>query len=356
MKLRASALLCLGVALSCAAPEAAAPAPAPPPVVLAAVQPAQPVIAPAAATTPRAEPALAASQPLTTSVAFVGDIAMIVHIAAYLEGVESPKDPLPAGYPFHDVAEQLRSYDLAIGNLECVVTNKHTKRTPKTLTASLKSPQALLDAGFDAVSVANNHTLDMSWPGYFDMLERLDAAKLPRAGVHSEEKKEAELVLESKGIKIAVVGHFKRDKKLALEDVARAKTKADVVIVFVHWGNEYEVDVAPDQRAWGHTLIDAGADAVVGAHPHVVQPEEIYNGKLIAYSLGNFVFPLMWKAGTSNGALLELDVAKTGVVDHRYRRVKLDPSGAPALVGEPTKTPPLSPPKGSSQSQLAAVP
>ncbi len=298
----------------------------------------EPSVVPAAAIA--AAPSAAPTQP-TASLAFVGDMAMILPIAAHLDGAEQPGKPRPAGFPFHAVAERLRSYDLLVGNLECVVADRGTPRAERTLKASLATPKALLDAGFDAVSVANNHALDLSWPGFYDMLARLDAAGLPRAGALGAEDRGAHVVLEAKGIRVAIVGHFLRDPALALRDVERAAQKADVTIVFMHWGAEYQVEVLEDQRALARALIDHGADAIVGAHPHVVQPDELYQGKLISYSLGNFVFPLMWKPGTHNGALLELDVAKQGVVGHRYRRVALDDTGAPAFVGDATKAPPL---------------
>lgn len=302
-----------------------------------------------------APPAHAATRPVA-SLAFVGDVAMILQIAAHLDGKDPPGAPLPRGYPFHAVAERLRSYDLLVGNLECLVTQAGAKRTARTLNASLATPRALLDAGFDAVSIANNHTLDRSWPGYFDMIERLEAAGLPHAGALGAEEREAELILEVKGIKVAIVGQFLREPARALADVERAEKKADVTIVFLHWGAEYQVEVLEDQRALARALIDHGADAIVGAHPHVVQPDELYQGKLIAYSLGNFVFPQMWKPGTSNGALLELDVDQRGVVGHRYLRVALDPGGAPAIVGEPLAAPPLAEAHAAAPGARGAAP
>jgi poly-gamma-glutamate capsule biosynthesis protein CapA/YwtB (metallophosphatase superfamily) len=90
-------------------------------------------------------------------------------------------------------------------------------------------------------------------------------------------------------------------------------------------------------------MIEHGADAVVGAHSHIVQPEELHQGKLIAHSLGNFVFSGMIKRGSRDGAILELDVDRSGVVGHRFQPVRLDERGAPSLRGTPTTSAPLTP-------------
>ena len=296
---------------------------------------------PAAATTPAAS--LAAGPKRPARLAFVGDVSLSFHVTAYLEGYPA-KPPIEPLFPFAAVAEQLRSYDLAVGNLECVIAARGEKKRGKILRAPLSAPKLLLDAGFDLVSVANNHALDLGEEGYRQMLSLLTEAGLPFAGAHLlDERLDPVAVAVLDGLRVAVVGHYNRDAKLALADVARARARADVVVVFVHWGNDWESTPLRFQRQWGRRLIDAGADAVVGTHPHVVQPDELYEGKLISHSLGNFVFAAMTRPGTRTGALLELDVSERGVVDHRYRKLVIDDRGAPSFEGGPTREPPLDP-------------
>src|SRR5262245_41290594 len=97
----------------------------------------------------------------------------------------------------------------------------------------------------------------------------------------------------------------------------------------MHWGWEYEVKPAPRQRELARRMIDAGADAIVGAHPHVTQIAEYYRGKPIVYSLGNFVFDGFDTEVTRTGWILELVLEKAGVTSFRTRVVRMDEDGAP---------------------------
>jgi len=329
---RASASTLLGLALAAAwfssgasgAPgrpvplASAIPRPVPPPVSLEA---------PPAAQKPRA------------TVAFVGDVSMSLGVGTVIKKGQEP------GFPFAHVAERLRSYDLLVGNLECVVTSQGEAAILEPLVAPLESPRLLLDAGFDMVSVANNHTLDMSEAGYFEMLERLDSAGLVAFGTtQASPGREAFVVREVSGVRIALIGHVDRGRARSRQDVARARARADVVIVFVHWGIEYMLTPTKYQREASRELIDAGADAVIAAHAHVVQPVERYRGRLIAHGIGNFVFSGMTRTGSHTGTLLELDVTREGVAGHRFMRVAIDDRGAPRFVGEPSEEPSLDPP------------
>jgi poly-gamma-glutamate capsule biosynthesis protein CapA/YwtB (metallophosphatase superfamily) len=118
-------------------------------------------------------------------------------------------------------------------------------------------------------------------------------------------------------------------------DIARARTlhRADIVIPVMHWGWEYEPRASARQRELARVMIDAGADAVVGGHPHVTQDTEQYRGRPIVYSLGNFVFDGFTDADTTTGWLLRLEVDRQGARrwrtvrrTHRCRRCPSSPS------------------------------
>lgn len=276
--------------------------------------------------------------------AFVGDLSFSMRVGAILDGKIRLDVPRP-GFPFENVADRLRSYDLLVGNLECVVGQRGAPQLPRPLTASLKTPQVLLDAGFDVVSVENNHAQDMGDAGYAETMRQLDLAGLPYIGgslVHTEH--DPTLIREVNGVKIALIGLFNRNYADSFADIARAKKKADLAIVFIHWGIDLGPRETRHQRQYGRALIDAGADAVIGAHSHIIQPVEEYKGKLIVHSLGNFVFSGMVKPGTRTSGIFELDVDKSGLLAHRWQKVKIDFDGAPSLVGEPTADPPFDPP------------
>lgn len=293
---------------------------------------------PIAIEVPSAKPAEMPA-PKRIRAAFTGDVAITLGVGNI---VASHRD---AQFPFGDVSERLRGYDLLVGNLECVVSTKGEPTIREPLVAPGETPKLLLDAGFDLVSIANNHTLDMSAAGYFEMLEKLNAAGLLFFGsTAADHARDPVVVKEVDGVRIALIGHMNREEKRAIEDVMRARARADVVIVFEHWGVEYALYPVLHQRLLGRTLIDAGADAVLGAHAHVVQPIEIYKNKLVAYGLGNFVFSSMVRRGTHTGAVLELDLDKRGIVAHRFRSVTIDAEGAPHWGGEPTNEPTLDPP------------
>ena len=277
--------------------------------------------------------------PKRVRAAFTGDVAMALGVGTIVASHHEPS------FPFGDVAERLRGYDLLVGNLECVIATRGEPTIREPLVAPVDTPKLLVDAGFDLVSIANNHTLDMSHAGYFEMLEKLDAVHLTHFGsTTADHARDPIAVREIDGVRIALIGHMNREEKRAIEDVGRARKVADVVIVFEHWGIEYSQYPVRHQRLLGRTLIDAGADAVIGAHAHVVQPIEIYKNKLIVYGLGNFVFSSMVRRGTHTGAVLELDLDKHGIAAFRFRRVTIDDRGAPHWSGEPTDEPGFDPP------------
>lgn len=243
-----------------------------------------------------------------------------------------------------------------VGNLECVVSPNGSRTRKFPLRGSLKTPQLLLDVGFDVVNVANNHQNDLGLTAYSDALERLRKAGLAISG-DMFGGGDPILVKEVGPLKVAIVGIYNKKKAEAVKLVTEAKSRAPLVIAFLHWGDDYRSIVSESQRSIGHAIIDAGAECIVGAHAHVVQPEETYNGRLIAYGLGNFVFTGMAKRGTHNGALLELDLDASGVVAHRYRKILVDDLGSPHFVDDlATPTPFVDPPLDVPQNDPIPTP
>ncbi|HSC89475.1 MAG TPA: CapA family protein, partial [Polyangiaceae bacterium] len=195
--------------------------------------------------------------------------------------------------------------------------------------------------GFDLVGLANNHAFDRGSLGYRDTVARLDEVGLAHVGHPSLEGEDPVHRVVLGGVRMALVAHHNRPTELAIDDVRRARRGADVVIVFEHWGVDYAFEPVAFQRHRAGQLARAGAHAIVGSHPHVVHPEAFAGGTLVAYSLGNFVFPAMNEPGTHLGALLELDLLPRGIVGHRYRAVHLDEQGLPRIAEETTELPTL---------------
>jgi hypothetical protein len=293
-----------------------------------------------AAPTAAPEPAATPAPEVPLRLAFVGDIALNYSIAKDLEAAaegRAPKD-MEAGFPFAGVAERLRAADLAIGNLECVLSTKGKVDTwHKPFRGPVSGIGTLLAAGVDVVSVANNHSWDYGADGFFDMLKNLDDGKLAVIGRGFRQKlphePELALVRDVRGTRVGFLGFYLEDDRDIARDVAAASKEADVVVAYFHWGKEKQSDASPEQRRQAKVAIDAGADLVVGSHVHVLQPTEMYKGKLIAYGLGNFVF-----MGMNNeerfrrGAILEVAMVRDRVVSFELVPTRVDDKGAPRLV------------------------
>lgn len=290
----------------------------------------------------------AATRPVR--VTFVGDLAMTGMVAHYLERrAAGKKTPEGVGehYPFTGVRDRLTEADLAIGNLECVVSKIGAKATwHNPFRAPLLSIPVILGSGIDMVGVANNHTLDFGYGAFEDMLRNLDRGGLPYAGREAfQAGPQPAVVREIRGIRIGLLAYGDVPAERAYADVRASRAAADFLVVFNHWGLEGDAEPLLQQRRFGRGLIDAGADMVVGTHAHVLQSEEWYRGKLIAYGLGNFVFSeMLHPEKVRIGAMLEVEIDRTGVLERRLLRTRVDDLGAPWFIDDPTKSAAIKPP------------
>lgn len=190
--------------------------------------------------------------------------------------------------PFSGVAEILGKDDLTIANLETTLTTAPQRtNVPFAFRGKPEFAQMLVKGSVDIVNLANNHTADCGFPGTKGTVESLEAAGVGHFGLGVVDKRTI------KGIEVVNLGYTGGRDEIA-DDVAKAirkeKRADNLVIVSFHWGIEGEHASNGVQIKLGHTAIDAGADLVLGHHPHVLQGVEEYKGKRIVYSLGNFVF------------------------------------------------------------------
>jgi poly-gamma-glutamate capsule biosynthesis protein CapA/YwtB (metallophosphatase superfamily) len=289
-----------------------------------------------------AAPQALAQQAGEIDLVFVGDIMLD---EAPGEAVAQGQDPFAAFAPVLDRA------DLAVGNLECAVTDRgEAVNKPFTFRAH---PRVLdvLARHFGAVSLANNHSADFGTTGLLDTMRRLAAARIPFFGAGRNLREAHQpLIVQRKGIRVALLGYeeflprwfeagpttpgvaWSEDEQI-LRDMQTARaTGADIVIPVIHWGWENEAQPCQRQRELARVLIDAGADAVVGGHPHVTQGAESYKGKLILYSLGNFVFNGFEGEAANTGWLLHLALDKRGIRRWYTLVARLDERGLPQLV------------------------
>lgn len=237
----------------------------------------------------------------------VGDILM--H-----QDVKASASAAPGGLLdlWSEVAPELKKADIAFANLETpIAPTSGRPGRPMVFNAPAELPAALKASGFTLVSTANNHAYDQGPKGLQETLDRLKEAGLPAIG-SGPDKAQADtpLILEVKGLRIAFLAFTdvfnmnlnartdrpwvrSLDPAEAARAVREARMKADAVVVSVHWGAEYVHTPLARQRAVAQALTEAGADLILGHHPHVLQPVEVLEAAgrrtVVAFSLGNFV-------------------------------------------------------------------
>jgi len=207
-----------------------------------------------------------------------------------------------AGHVFARVKQALADGDVRFCNLEAPLsaTGPHAPHQ-LIFRASPAAVGSLTDAGFDVVSLANNHTMNAGREGLQNTMSLLARHGIAFAGaawreggdVHPTTLRVNDLRLRF--LAFTSIGRgdahvSPEDPSAALAQVRAARREADVLVVSVHWGVEYKRRPSQWQREFAHRLVEAGADVVLGHHPHVLQGVEVLDGKLILYSMGNFVF------------------------------------------------------------------
>ena len=163
------------------------------------------------------------------------------------------------------------------------------------------------------VDLGNNHILNFGDAGLQSTEKYLSQVDVDYFGAPNGQRS---IIKNINVIKIGFVsynefyGDESTEQSEALAEIKKVKTQADVVVVFCHWGIEYNMTATDDQKSLGHKFIDAGADLVIGSHPHVIEPMEEYNGKRIYYSLGNFVFDQYFDENVRNGLGVVVSIDK----------------------------------------------
>ncbi len=239
---------------------------------------------------------------------------------------------------FRFVKPYLEKADIAVGNLEVTLAGPPYKGYPQFSSPDSVAIEAK-KAGFDILLTANNHALDRGQKGFNRTLSTLDSLGIIHAGTYRDtvsRDKEYPLIIEKNGIRVAILNYTYGTNGLVIKapsiinridtaqihsDIEKAElADPDFIIVAIHWGIEYERDENTEQQKLAQFMIKKGADAIIGSHPHVIQPVKFYYPDqsdssirhLIVYSLGNFVSNqrARYKDG---GIMFELSLAKTGV-------------------------------------------
>ncbi len=252
----------------------------------------------------------------------VGDVMLSRTVGERIRITGDPKAP------FLKTAEILEEADITFCNLESPFYDEEPPIEGKMIFgADPETIEGLKYAGFDVVSLANNHFGDQGVAGMNFTLSHLNKNEIEFIGAGESEVKAREpRIIERNGVKFAFLGYNDTQsavrkgyaatskkpgvavltKENLTQDIKRAKRRAHVVIVSIHWGVEYEQSPTERQKMFAHLAIDSGASVVLGHHPHVVQPVEEYKDGYVFYSLGNFVFDQMWSEETRNGLIAKI--------------------------------------------------
>jgi len=263
-------------------------------------------------------------EPQLLQVTFLGDVMLG-------RGVYKASTRVKNWEPFRELAPLITNTDILAANLESPLTIAPVVTGGYALCAPPSQVEALQKASFDLVTFVNNHTLDCGESGRSQTL----------------------LTLKSFGIQVVdhipdvayITSHGHKLAFLALDDVTRpldlapvtpaiqlAKEQSDIVIVSIHWGNEYQAAPSTRQHTLAAILARAGADVVIGHHPHVIQPMEVINRgndtvpTLVFYSLGNALFDQYGMADTRTGKAVVLVFGPSGSLLYSTRQFEIDPN------------------------------
>jgi hypothetical protein len=290
-----------------------------------------------------------ATVPATVSIKAVGDM---------IPGTNYPYNKLPAKKELllESVKPYLKGADILFGNFESTMTNYpySSKAGGGRMLFAFRTPPSYAkifkDVGFDILSIANNHSYDFNEQGFKDTIKNIDSNGMKAVG-----KRDQIVYQNVKGVNFAFIGFSNYGEvhnsllelKAGAEVVKKAKQNADIVVISVHAGaegtgalnvrNKNELFYGENRGnmvLFSRTMIDAGADLILGHGPHVPRAMELYKGKLVAYSLGNFLGYRTLSTAGALGQSLILDVKMTpqgDFVSGKIIPVQLDGRGVPAI-------------------------
>jgi gamma-polyglutamate biosynthesis protein CapA len=210
--------------------------------------------------------------------------------------------------------------DLNILNLEGTITDKESvsigtnedEREHFLFTFDpQKSKNFLTNNKIGIVNLGNNHSLDFGKDGLEQTKNNLKNFKVQYFGDPTDENNF--LIQEINGLRIGFISYnqfSKINQKQTIDNIKRTREEVDFVVVYTHWGQEYQLSENEKQRELAHQFIDNGADLIIGTHPHVVQPLEIYKNKVIFYSLGNFIFDQYFSEDVKNRLAVAVSISK----------------------------------------------
>lgn len=253
-------------------------------------------------------------------------------------------DKKGASYILEPMHAFLQSYDLVIANLEGPITSNISRSVESTpgapenylFTFDTQVAKILKQENISVVNLGNNHIGNFGKAGVQETKMILDTAGVGYFGNTGDEDVKRAVVLTVRGTRIGLVNYnqfIRNGMDATLEDLEKIRKVSDVVVVYTHWGTEYESTASGKIISQAHAFIDHGAGLVIGSHPHVIQQEEVYKGKKIFYSLGNFIFDQYLEPETQKGLLVDVTIApKTFELETKNIPIQLRKNGQTSLA------------------------
>lgn len=293
------------------------------------------------------ETILPAVENKSAALLFAGDIMLNRRIEMMMRANANPR------FPFLKIADVLKAADLAFANLEGPISDQGQKvGSIYSFRASPETLEGLIFAGFDVLSLANNHAFDYGREALEDTFLRLRGAGIDYVGAGFNAKEAfGPIIKEVNGLKIGYLAYTNLGPKTwraglnsaglawvnensfdeLKKNISLARAQTDILIVSLHAGEEYIEEPSWFQTDFARLAIDAGADLVIGHHPHVVQKNEEYNGGYIFYSLGNFVFDQSFSEKTMQGLLVKVLVENGKIKEVLPQKIIINPDFQPEL-------------------------
>jgi len=263
-------------------------------------------------------------------------------------------------WSFEKTADFLKSGDITFINLETpLIKNCPITQEGMIFCGSDKHIEGLVFAGVDIANLANNHAGNHGKAGINETVQLLNNNGILTTGINGPIFKEIE------GVKFAFLGYNDIEKTSIVEsaneekmkqEISDADKKADVVIVQFHWGTEYLTEPEDRQKELARISIDSGADLIIGNHPHWIKPVEYYNGKLITYAHGNFVFDQEWSQKTKEGVVGKYTFLSKDLADVEYFPVEIKDYGQPYFLEGDKKQKILNEMKNESLKLISPAP
>lgn len=249
--------------------------------------------------------------------------------------------------PFGKTKGVLSDCDICMGNLETVLSG-HGFKEKDIRSAQMRGDSSgidlLKDAGFNVMSVANNHAMQHGPEAFKETEKGLVAGGVSPIGLAGADNRCVPFFMEKNRIRVCFLGYSLRPEKYCpetlyararvceiVEDIKVNKARCDVVVVSLHWGDEFVQVPSPGQVRDAHSFVDAGASLIIGHHSHTIQGIEEYAGGVIAYSLGNFVFDF-WQDKLRETLILQCELSKSGVESFRIIPAHIDTDYCPVIL------------------------